>query len=196
MRGATLPPFGNSRNVEMNPFGDVFMFSQLRKDETKEIPLKYLFAIFILLLAGCSASGPYFQETRYARQSVSADKARIIFFRGRDANYRSVTLEIDGETIGKLAAGGFLVEDTAPGPHRIVASVSFTLGEYAAKLNAQAGQTYYIRVSNRDERTLYGFMGDAGTFLTFADRGGFFRLRLVDPTAAIIALEELQLSEQ
>jgi hypothetical protein len=152
--------------------------------------------VISLVLTGCSASGPYFAETRYARQSVSADKARIIFFRGHDANYRSVTLEIDGETIGKLAAGGFLVEDTAPGPHRIVAGVSFTLGEYAAKLNAQAGQTYYIRVSNRDERALYGFMGDAGAFLTFADRGGFFRLRLVDATAAIVALEELQLSQQ
>jgi len=150
----------------------------------------------VVLVTGCSASGPYFPETRYARQSAPANKARIIFFRGSDANYRSVTLDIDGETIGKLPSGGFLVEDVDPGPHRIVAGVSFTLGEYAAKLNAQAGQTYYIRVAHRDERMLYGFLGDAGAFLTFADRGGYFRLRLADPTAAMIALEELRLSQQ
>jgi len=150
---------------------------------------------FLFFFVGCSASGPYFRDTRYATQQAPADKARIIFFRESDANYRSVTLDIDGETIGKLASGGFLVEDTTPGAHRIVASISLTLGEFAAKLNAQAGRIYYIRVSPRYERMLYSFMGDAGTFLTFADNNGYFSLRLVDPAAALVALEELQLSE-
>jgi hypothetical protein len=171
------------------------MFSQLRKDETKEIRLKYFSALLVLLPAGCSASGPYFNETRYARQSVPADKARIIFYRELDSNYRSVTLDVDDETTGKLAAGGFLVEDTVPGPHRIVASISLTLGEYAAKLTAQAGETYYIRLVPRGVRMLYPSMGATGTFLTFADNKGYFSLRLVDPAAALVALEDLQLSE-
>jgi hypothetical protein len=72
----------------------VLSYFAISRTENRRIGLKLSgTALVVCLITGCSASGPYFNDTRYARQSAPLEKARIIFFRDADANYRSVTLE-------------------------------------------------------------------------------------------------------
>jgi Protein of unknown function (DUF2846) len=147
-------------------------------------------------LIGCSAAGPSFQDTSFATERVTSDRARIIFYRESDANFRSATLGIDGSTVGGLAHKGFLVAETAPGDHRISAWLRYTpVGEFVADLNLTAGETYYIRVSHRFERLLYPFAGPLGGVLLLVDRKGEFQLESVPPAIALLELKELKLSE-
>jgi hypothetical protein len=148
----------------------------------------------LFFFAGCSASGPYFKDTRYARQPVPPDRARIIFFRVSDGNFRSVELDVDDQIIGKLAGGEFIVEETAPGERRMTASLK---GEFTLKMKVEAGQTYYVRVSPREEATyrLIGFFSAVGSWMSPADAKGDFKLQPVHPDVALAALEELNLSE-
>jgi hypothetical protein len=147
-------------------------------------------------LTGCSASGPRFQETPFATEQVASDKTRIVFYRESDANFRSATLGINGSIVGALAHKGFVVAETAPGDHRISAWVQYTpTGEFVTDMSLVAGETYYIRVSNRAERMLYPFAGPVGVALVFADRKGEFRLESVPRAIALSELRELKLSK-
>ncbi|MGH7767643.1 MAG: DUF2846 domain-containing protein [Candidatus Binatia bacterium] len=149
----------------------------------------------LFFFAGCSASGPYFKDTHYARQPVPPDRARIIIFRESDGNFRSVELDVDDQIIGKLAGGEFIVEESAPGERRMTVSLK---GEFTIKMKLEAGQTYYIRVSPREERSTYrliGFFSAVGSWMSPADAKGGFKLQPVHPDVALVALAELNLSE-
>src|SRR5918992_1012917 len=148
-----------------------------------------IFLACLFSLSACSATGPKFQDTPFATQQVPDDRARIIFFRDSDVNFRSVTLGIDGSRVGALAHRGFIVADTAPGDHRIAAWVRYVpTGEFVIGMDVKAGETYYIKVSHRDERMIYPLLGPLGTAYFFIDRKGEFRL---EPLAAAVALQEL-----
>jgi len=160
--------------------------------------MKRFFRFFVLAfcLAGCSASGPKFQDTSFATLQVASDKGRIIFYRHSDTHFRSVTLGIDGSIVGALNQQGFIVADTVPGDHRVSAWVRYTpTGEFAINTTLSAGETRYIRVAHRSHRMLYPFVGPLGAVLFFADTEGEFRLEPVPATIALPALVELKLSE-
>jgi hypothetical protein len=147
-------------------------------------------------LTGCSASGSRFQDSPFATERVTRDKARIIFYRKSDVNFRSATVGIDGSIVGALAHRGFIVADTEPGDHKFSAWVRYTpLGEFAIHINLTAGETYYLRVSHRTERLLYALAGPVGAALVFADRKGEFQLETVPAATALAELKELKLSE-
>ena len=147
-------------------------------------------------LTGCSASGARFHDSPFATERVARDKARIVFYRESDANFRSATLDIDGSIVGALAHRGFIVADTEPGDRRFSAWVRYTpLGEFAIHLNLTAGETYYLRVSHRTERLLYPLAGPVGAVLVFADRKGEFQLEPVPAAIALTELKDLKLSE-
>lgn len=151
-----------------------------------------------LFLAGCSASasGPMFQDSLFATRRVATDKARIIFYRQSDANFRSVTLDIDGSIVGALAQRGFIAADTVPGDHRISAWIRYApVGEFVISMSLSAGETYYVRVFHRAERVLYPLGGAIGVVLFYADRKGEFQLEPVPAAIALVDLEKLRLSE-
>src|SRR5438128_2383479 len=108
-----------------------------------------------VFLAGCSASasGTKFKDSSFVTQRVVDDKGRVIFYRESDANFRSVTLGIDGSIVRALAHGGFIVADSAPGDRRISAWMRYApIGESVISMSVSAGETYYIRASRRAER--------------------------------------------
>ena len=155
-----------------------------------------LYVVFLFLLSACSAAGPKFQDTPFALQQVPDDKGRIIFLRGFDVDFRSATLAVDGTVIGGLEQKGFIVTDVGPGDHAISASVRYVpLGEYAITMNVRAGETHYIKVSQRLEHITYSLLGPLGTTLFFLDRKGEFKLETLAAAVARKELEELKLSK-
>ena len=167
-----------------------------RIESLLDAPMRSIVFALLFSLCACSASGPKFQDTPFAAQSVPQDKARLIFYREFDANFRSVTLGIDDSIIGALARRGFVVADTAPGDHKISAWVRYApVGKYVIGMDLKAGESYYIRASHRSQRMLYPFFGAAGTAFFFIDPEGEFRLELLTATEALQELENLKLSE-
>jgi len=150
----------------------------------------------LFFVTGCSATGPRFHETQFATQPAPADKGRIIFFRESDANFRSVTIGVDGSIVGALAHNGFISIDIALGYHQVSAWVRYApVGEFVMRMTVGAGETYYVRVSHRSVRMLYPLLGLAGGVLTLADRKGEFQMEPVSAAVALRTLGELNLSE-
>jgi hypothetical protein len=148
---------------------------------------------FFFLLAACNASGPHFQDTPYVQGQVPDHRARIVFLRGSDIDFRSATLEIDGTTVGALAQNGFIVSDIEPGERVLSARVKHVpLGAYVITVNARPGETQYIKVSHRLERVTYPILGPIGTALFFLDRKGDFKLEALAASAAQKELGELK----
>ena len=151
-----------------------------------------------LLLVGCasSASGPKFQDSSFATQPVGAGKGRIIFYREADSNFRAATLGIGGSTVGAVGHRQFSVVDVAPGDHSVSAWARYSgTGEYSLDITVVPGETYYVRVSRRPERSAQAAAGPAAVVFLIVDRKGHFKLELVPARIALVDLEELNLSE-
>ncbi len=155
-----------------------------------------LTAILLLpFLAACSATGARFADTPFSKPAP-ADRARIVFYRESDANFRAATVAIDGAIVGAVDHNGFIAADTAPGDHELSAWVRYVpIGEFVVRMTVGAGETYYIRVSHRSVRMLYPFLGPAGGLVTLADRKGEFQMQAVAADDALAALQEMRQSE-
>jgi hypothetical protein len=152
----------------------------------------------LFVLTGCSTSpsGPTFGHSHFAKQPVSDDKGRIIFYRESDANFGSVTIGIDGSNIGALGHRKFLVTEVAPGTHKLSAWMRYLpLWEFGLDLNVSAGETHYVRASHRTQHMIYPFLGPVGVALVFADTKGEFQLEPVPQGIALVDLQDLTLSQ-
>jgi hypothetical protein len=152
-------------------------------------------AAVLHLLAGCTASGAHFYDTPFATQPVGPDKARIIFYRDSDMNFRAATIGIDGSRIGAVHHDGFIVAEVEPGEHKISAWVRGSFQEFVTSMSFEPGKAYYIRVSQRSERLAYPMVPILGPFLVLADTKGEFQLELMPESTALQQLRDLKLSE-
>ena len=125
----------------------------------------FLIVGLLLFFAGCNASGARFYDTLFATQAVATDKARIIFYRDSDMNFRAATIGIDGSTVGAVSHNGFIVAEVDPGDHKISAWVRGFFQEFVTAMSVEAGKTYYMRVSQRGERLLYPMVPLVGSIL-------------------------------
>jgi hypothetical protein len=159
--------------------------------------------VSLLLLTGCSASGPRFHETRFATQPVPADKARIIFFRVEEGPVSGppARLEIDRVGVGGLKNKGFLVVDAVPGEREVAADIWSDSGRFALKMNLEPQGTYYLRVSRREEHhkhmalpLLFGLVGGVAA-ASLSDGKGPFKIEPIEPAEAAKLLPDFRLSE-
>jgi hypothetical protein len=156
----------------------------------------------LFFLLGCSASGPRFPDTPYAKQAVPTDKARIIFFRPDDsqAGGRWAHLDIDGAPVGKLARERFLVVDTVPGEREIATDEGERKARFVVTMYVEAGQTYYLQVSRMAESKKYqatGIFALVGDLIAplLKDDQPPFELEPVFAGRAMKMLEVLELAE-
>jgi len=152
-------------------------------------------AVVLLFFGGCSASGPRFAETHFATEPVPHDKARIVFYRDSDINFRAATVAIDGTIVGAVAQNGFVVAEVPAGEHKISAWVRGFFQEFVTHMTLEAGNTYYMRVSQRIERSFYPMIPIVGTVGLLADTKGEFQIELMPESTALQQLRDLQLSE-
>ena len=149
----------------------------------------------LYVVAGCTASGAHFYDTSFASQAVPADKARIIFYRDSDMNFRAATIGVDGSRVGAVHHDGFIVAEVNPGEHKISAWVRGFFQEFVTAMSFEAGKAYYIRVSQRSERLAYPMVPILGPFLVLADTKGEFQLELMPESTALQQLRDLRLSQ-
>jgi hypothetical protein len=147
------------------------------------------------IVAGCTASGANFYDTPFATQPVPADKARIIFYRDSDINFRAATIGIDGSGVGAVDHDGFIVAEVDPGEHKISAWVRGFFQEFVTGMSFEPGKPYYIRVSQRSERLMYSMVPLLGPLLVLIDTKGEFQLELMPESTALQQLRDLKLSE-
>jgi hypothetical protein len=177
------------------------IFRELVSRQIGDKPMYHLtgLIVFTLLLVGCasSAAGPKFADSSFATQPVAADKGRIIAYRESDINYRAATFSIDGSIVGALSHRQFMVADITPGDHKVAAWARYSMtGEDSIDISVSPGETYYIRVSRRSDKSVQAALGPAAfVAILMVDRQGVFKLEMVPASIAVVDLEELNLSE-
>lgn len=116
---------------------------------TRKSYLAAAVVLTVLLLGGCSASGPVFQPP--APPANSATATLHVFRPDRFvAGGISYTLYIDGREFVSLPNNGFTRIDTDPGSHTIrIARINFlfalTFSDPLA-LRLDGGETYYVKL--------------------------------------------------
>jgi len=74
----------------------------------------------LLLLGGCAASGPSYENVMANADPIADDAVRIFFLRPRDAddgsNGGAASIAVNQERVGSLRYGGFFYVDGTPGP--------------------------------------------------------------------------------
>lgn len=108
----------------------------------------------VSLLCACAARGPTLDPTALHRAAPGDGEARLVFFRTRDNPLylaRQAALSVDGEKIGGVSYGAFLVQDIGAGHHRLWADMWDMPGRCELVLDAAAGETYYFQVDPRRE---------------------------------------------
>lgn len=169
----------------------------------------------VLLLCACAASRPTFDEAATDTEVIADGKARIVFFRTRDSALyiaRQAALSMDGEKIGGVGYGSFLVHNIDAGNHGLRAGMWDMPGQCELIFAAAAGQTYYFQVDPRSESFGAFASGDLATQLLTSNVlvnvaggvsavaaesygkqcGGAFRIYPVDAGTAITRLGPLR----
>ena len=122
--------------------------------------------LFLMLwfLAAC-ASGPEYREQSQIIEPVSADLARVYFYR-TDASGVILQPEVrlDGEIIGFAQPMGYFYIDRPPGTYLVTAKVS---RERKLELTLAAGESSYVRL---ETRTGYA-IGSIQPVLVSAEKG-------------------------
>jgi hypothetical protein len=180
-------------------------------------------------LNGCvTAKGATYSETLFERGALDPNKARLILLRPDqrydDASLSRMVVRIDDRIIGKLAYGGFLIEDVPAG--EVVLEISADnrfYGTCRLPIQAAAGDTKYFDARVRPASIAAGAIGTvaggaavggaaphpaevaagsvAGDAIASAAEsagktcGGPYRFWPLEPAVALGHLERLRLSE-
>lgn len=124
----------------------------------RRLPLLASLALASLLSSGCATST--YQTAPLAHEASEApadDMCRIYVGRaGARGSVREIEIRLEGETVGKIAHGGYLCWDQRPG--RVVGQAIFHGGEFDKNLDGspneavfafegEPGRTYYFEVA-------------------------------------------------
>src|SRR5688572_905150 len=116
-------------------------------------------------LGGCvSAKGATYSETLLEAGAPSPNRARIVFLRPDqrydDASLSRMVVRIDDRIVGKLAYGGFLIEDVPAG--KVVLEISADnrfYGTCKLPIQVAAGDTQYFDARVRPANIAAGTIG-------------------------------------
>jgi hypothetical protein len=163
-------------------------------------------------VGGCvTAKGATYSQTLFDVGALGPNDGRIVFLRPDqrydDASLSRMVVRIDVQIIGKLAYGGFLIEDVPVG--EVVLEVSAdnrSWGTCKLPFRVSAGDTTYFDASPRLANSVAGAIGTAvasvpGDMAASAAEsagktcGGPYRLTPLAPAVALAHLDRLRASE-
>ncbi|WP_041324530.1 DUF2846 domain-containing protein [Saccharophagus degradans] len=100
--------------------------------------------IVLILLAGCSASGPVYKQ----HELQNSKNATLYIYRPSKAVNCCVAplIYVDSEKLGPLKNGGYTVQELEPGAHVItVGDGSHGFDASTVELNFESGEEYYLK---------------------------------------------------
>lgn len=156
------------------------------------------------MLAGCvTAKGASYAETLASAGKTPGVQARIVVLRPDqrydDSSLNRMVIRIDEHVRGKLAYGGFLLTDVAPGDRTLqVSADNLLFGTCTLALRLAAGDVVYFDASPRPANIAAGVVGGTiGSLIEGAGPGckGPYRLTPLEPAVALGHLGRLRASE-
>ena len=105
----------------------------------------FLGVLALLMLSGCSATGPKFAELESTSVSPPPGQGRIYIYRKPGLVGAAVQPKVylNGEQVGVAKPGGFTFADRAPGNYDVQVSTEV---KRTASFTLEAGETRYVRL--------------------------------------------------
>ena len=102
----------------------------------------------VVLVAGCSATGPSYEKASTSISALNTDKARLYFMRDSAFMGSGMTarVHVNGLKISGLPMDGFFYTDQNPGDVLIMVDAAFNFGDAKTTMKLEKGQTYYFLV--------------------------------------------------
>lgn len=127
-------------------------------------PPMYLWGL--LLLGGCAAPGPSYEDVMANALPAPDDGVRIVFLRPKDAddgsNGGAASIEVNQARVGGLRYGGFFYVDVMPGTTALASFGRYrTFGACEIDVTAPPGSRIYIDVGPRLSYMIAGAVGGA-----------------------------------
>ncbi|WP_326537168.1 DUF2846 domain-containing protein [Pseudorhodoferax sp.] len=149
-----------------------------------------LLAFVVLVLYGCSATGPLFDQKE---QPAAADGRAVLYVyrtTTKAMGARTASIDIDGKKLGELVMGSYLVVTLDPGTYTLTQRWNAWIGEFGAldkpisvALHLGNGSTSYIRMDTATE------------FPSFDRVRWSWNLRSVPAHAALTELQAIRKAE-
>lgn len=102
----------------------------------------------VIVLTGCSATGPRYSEHKSTIPALTSESSRIFFFRnsrfmsgGSDAE-----IYINDKKVGECADDAYFFTDTVPGHVKIKTETFGTLGSHEIEKELEGGNEYYFEI--------------------------------------------------
>ena len=102
----------------------------------------------VIVLTGCSATGPRYSEHKSTIPALSSESSRIFFFRnsrfmsgGSDAE-----IYINDKKVGECADDAYFFTDTVPGHVKIKTETFGALGSHEIEKELEGGNEYYFEI--------------------------------------------------
>lgn len=118
----------------------------------------------LLLLGGCAAPGPSYEDVMANAVPMPNDTVRIVFLRPRDrddgSNGGAASIEVNQRSVAALRYGGFFYADVASGTTALAAFGRYRmLGACEIEVTAAPGSRIYIDVGPRLSYMIAGAVG-------------------------------------
>lgn len=126
--------------------------------------MKYLFTLFILLLAGCASNfGQPFSPSLI--QEAKPNKSQLVIYRPyKYTGPGGPALRINGEKKCMVGGNSVLVVDVSPGQINLSAQYSMS-SPTVISFHADKNKTYYVRIQENPNKTTglgsFGLLGSA-----------------------------------
>ena len=106
------------------------------------------FVIMAITLGGCATSGPKYSQYESTISPVSAEKARLYFFRQSKfaAGGVDAPIYVNGEEVGEAANKSYFFADVTPGRMVLKTESKMAPGVHVMETDVEAGNNYYIEV--------------------------------------------------
>lgn len=156
--------------------------------------LVLLSAIFVLLVSGCTATGPSYTSFKTTIPQLTSGQARLYFLReGSFANSGlTARVHLNGTKVADLNMDGFTFVDRPAGNVVIMIDAPLNFGLARRSFNLEDGKTYYFLVANNSDNIMAGSL--FGAIGAVAEGGGRFIFYQIPEAAALGKLNTKKLS--
>ncbi len=116
--------------------------------------------LFLLILSGCSATGPKYSEYQSTVSAIDKDSSRLFFYR-RSRFYSSgmdAEIYVNDNKVGECANGAYFYTDILAGKNEIKAENLLSPGTHKIQRNFKGGKEYYFEVLVNDDYVEAGIL--------------------------------------
>lgn len=116
--------------------------------------------LFLLILSGCSATGPKYSEYQSSVLAIDKDSSRLFFYRRKRFSSNGIDAEIyvNDNKVGECANGAYFYTDVLAGNNEIKVENLLSPGTHKIKRNLKGGKEYYFEVLVDDDYVEAGIL--------------------------------------